>query len=411
MLTGVAGPPAPYGDPWLAPYDERLRDLTARERHVAYVHDAPHPHSFRYRVFNMVRALDAQPEHGISAAWFTRADLERTLDFVDRADALVICRTRYDDKVGRMIARARARGVPVLYDVDDLIFDPDYAHLIGDAIDRDLGSSALWDWWFGEIARLGATLRLCDGAITTNGFLAERITAYAPWIVPRIAPNFLNEMQDAVSRPIYRRKCASGFARDRHVHVGYFSGTHSHNKDFRLAAGAVARLMARDRRIVLRVVGLLDVPDEIARFGDRIETFELQDFVNLQRLQGEIELALAPVQDTVFTQCKSELKYFEAAAVGTVTVASPTFAFAHAILDGDNGWLARTHEWEDRIGGAIALLDDDPLGYEAMAERAAGDARGRYGWNRQAATIEAAVFGQAARDTSERDGMERRASG
>lgn len=395
MLVNVAGPPVPYVEPWHLGYHDRLRALTGRGRHVAYFCEAPHPHTFRYRVYNMVEALDARPEHDISAAWFTRADLEQSLGFIDRADVLVVNRTRYDAMVGRLIARARARGVPVLFDVDDLIFDPDYAHLIGDIIGRDLSESALWDWWFGEIARLGATLRLCDGAITTNAFLAARITAFAPWIVPRVVPNFLNEMQEAVSRPIYQRKCDSGFARDGRIHVGYFSGTRSHNKDFALAAGAVARLMAADRRIVLRIGGLLDLPDSLTAFPDRIERFDLQDFVNLQRLQGEIEICLAPVQETVFTQCKSELKYFESAATGTVTVASPTFAFAHAITDGDNGFLARAHEWEDRIGRLIALLDDDPLGYETMAARAAADAETRYGLDRQAEAIAPAVFGHA----------------
>jgi len=395
MLLDVAGPPRPYAEPWHIDHDERLRALTARTRHVAYFHAAPHPHTFRYRVYNMVEALDAQPEREISAAWFTRADLDRSLAFIDRADVLVICRARYDDMVGRMIARARARGVPVLFDVDDLIFDCDYAHLIGDIIGRDLSDSALWDWWFAEIARNGTTLRLCDGAITTNAYLAERITAFAPWIAPRIVPNFLNTLQQAASRPIWRRKCASGFARDGRIHVGYFSGTRSHNKDFALAADGLARLMAADRRIVLRVVGLLDLPAAFDGLADRIERFELQDWVNLQRLQGEIELCLAPVQDTVFTQCKSELKYFEAAACGTVTVASPTFAFAAAIRDGENGFLARAHTWDAQIGRVIALLDDDPLGYEAIAARAAAAAETRYGVDRQGATIEAAVFGHA----------------
>jgi glycosyltransferase involved in cell wall biosynthesis len=395
MLIGASGPPVHYFEPWFSGYDDRLRALTARTRHVAYFCEVPHPHTFRYRVFNMVQALDVQPDCDISAAWFTRADLDQSLSFVERADVLVISRARYDIMVGRMIARARSRNVPVLFDVDDLIFDPDYAHLIADIIGRDLSESALCDWWFGEIARLGATLRLCDGAITTNTFLAGRITAFAPWITPRIVPNFLNGMQQAVSRCIYERKCTSGFARDGRVHIGYFSGTRSHNKDFAIAADGVARLMAADRRIVLRVVGLLDLPGAFAAFRERVETLPLQDFLNLQRLQGEVEICLAPVQDTVFTQCKSELKYFEAAATGTITIASPTFTFVRAIREFDNGFLARAHEWQDRIGCLIALLDDDPSAYEAMAERAAFDAETRYGVSRQASAISAALFGDA----------------
>jgi hypothetical protein len=65
---------------------------------------------------------------------------------------------------------------------------------------------------------------------------------------------------------------------------------------------------------------------------------------------------VAPLQDNAFTHCKSELKYFEAAAVGTVTVASPTHAFAKAIQDGRNGYLAKSFEWTPKLSGALTAI-------------------------------------------------------
>ena len=65
-----------------------------------------------------------------------------------------------------------------------------------------------------------------------------------------------------------------------------------------------------------------------ARVPERIEVCPLQDFVNLQRLIGEVEINIVPLQDNAFTNCKSELKYFEAAIVETVTVATPTYTFS-----------------------------------------------------------------------------------
>jgi glycosyltransferase involved in cell wall biosynthesis len=396
VLIDVAGAPVPYSDPWIASFHDRLAALGARERRVAYFYEQPEYGTFRYRVFNMVQALDADPALGVSAAWFTRQDLSQSMAFVDRADLLVICRTRYDDMIGRMIARARSRGLPVLYDVDDLIFDPDYAHAVGDIIGYDLRSSEAWDRWFANIARLGATLRLCDGAITTNEYLGKHIAAYAPWIAPRIVQNFLNDIQVSVSRPIYERKCAGGYKRDGRMHIGYLSGSHTHNKDFGIVSGALARLLDRDPRIVLRLVGLLDLPGEMARHADRIETYPIQDFANLQRLQGEIEICLAPVQDTVFTNCKSELKYFEAAITGSITIASPSFTFRRAIREGETGFLARAHEWEEKVGQLVALLDDDPSAYESLSHRAFAHADEVYGWDRQGETIVAALFGHGA---------------
>jgi len=36
-----------------------------------------------------------------------------------------------------------------------------------------------------------------------------------------------------------------------------------------------------------------------------------------------VEIVIAPLQENVFTNCKSELKYFEAAIVGTIPSYSP----------------------------------------------------------------------------------------
>jgi glycosyltransferase involved in cell wall biosynthesis len=140
-------------------------------------------------------------------------------------------------------------------------------------------------------------------------------------------------------------------------------------------ADALAKLLGEDDRLVLRIVGFLDLPMPLMRYWHRIEFFPLQDFQNLQRLVGEVELNLVPLQNNGFTNCKSELKYFEAAVVGTCTIASPTFAFREAICDGANGWLANAHQWAERIAQVLAARDDD---YAAVAERAAASARAVY---------------------------------
>jgi glycosyltransferase involved in cell wall biosynthesis len=393
VFRNAAGPPLAYRDPWCASLEERLHALVTRERRVAYFYEKPEAHTFRYRVFNMVEALDAQPHLGISAAWFARDDLESTLDFVDRADVLVVCRTRYDRRIGQLIARARARGLPIFYDIDDLIFDLRYAHLIGDTINRRLHSSEDWDWWCGYIGRLGLTLQLCDAAITTNAFLGQRISEFAPGTSVKIIPNFLNRWQTSVSRSIYERKFVGRFLRDGHVDIGYFSGTNTHSADFRIAAGALCRMLDCHDNVRLNVVGSLDLPERLAGYGNRVRRFPLQDFINLQRLQGEVEIAIAPTQDNIFTNCKSELKFFEAAVLGTVVVASPTFAFREAIADGETGFLAPAHQWESKLEAALTLLEGDGSGYRSLASRAAAHVADSYAWDRQGGLIAAQVFG------------------
>jgi glycosyltransferase involved in cell wall biosynthesis len=391
MFRAARISPVAYRDPWTQSFEDRIAALALRPRRIAYFYEHPDTSTFRYRVFNMVEALAAAPELGVSASWFHRGDLDRMDSFLDRADALVICRARYNTATGRLVGRAKARGLPVLFDVDDLVFNVDQVHLLIDALDQDLKEDATWDTWFGMIGRIGATLQLCDRAITTNAFLARQIETFAAGMHTSVIPNFLNSEQQALSRRLFEAKRRSGFARDRQIHIGYFSGTPTHNRDFAVAQGALARLLNHDPRLVVRVVGFLEPRGELLRHRDRMEFHPLQDFLNLQRLLAEVEVNIVPLQDNLFTNCKSELKYFEAAICGTLTVASPTFVFRRAIRDGENGLLACAHQWEAKLQGTIATLEV-PDGYGAIAERAFHHAESVYGWDRQAKAIVDAVF-------------------
>ncbi|MEN0074093.1 MAG: hypothetical protein AAGC69_06905 [Paracraurococcus sp.] len=381
------GPPAlRYRDPWTQSFAARLAALSRGAPRVAYFYERPDTSTFRYRCFNMVEAL-ALAEPGVGASWFCAADLEWADRIIDRADTIVICRARYTPAFARLIAAAKSRGRRVLFDVDDLIFDTRFTHLVLDTLDQNTTDTDL-DFWFAAMGRIGETMRLCDGVILTNEFLARRATDFCglpTWVVP----NFLNGAQLDISAQIVERKRASGWRRDGRIHLGYFSGTPSHNRDFAIIADTLAELLQRDRRLVLRIVGFLEPRGRLAGLSERIERFPLQDFLNLQRLIGQVELNLVPLQDNTFTNCKSELKIFEASITGTISIASPSFTLRRAIEEGETGYLAPAHRWEEVLLHAIDRLED----YPHMAEAALAMAEDRYGPARQAAAITAAAFG------------------
>ncbi len=386
MFTATL-PPVAYRDPWAQPVEDRLADLLRpAARRVAYLYELPDTSTFRYRVFNMVQAL--ADTRDTAASWFVRAEISRLLPLIGRCDVLVVCRTRYDESVGHLLSLARSLGVHTVYDCDDLIFDPDYAHLLVHTLDQPMFEKA-WDTWFAMTARNAATLRLCDRAIVTNDFLADRLRAAAPGKDVRVVPNFLERAQLDLSLRLYEAKRASGFARDGRIHLGYFSGTPTHRRDFAVAAEALAALLRDDPRVVLRIVGFLEPTGPLADLTDRIEVFPLQDYMNLQRLIAAVEFNLVPLQHNDFTNCKSELKYFEAAVAGTATLAAPTHAFRAAISDGETGFLVPSHGWREALQAAIAGLD----AYPALAGRAFAHARDTYAPAAMLPAIRAALFG------------------
>lgn len=384
----VDQPHIEFREPWNLPFPIRFASLCSGTTRVAYFYEGPDTSTFRYRAFNMVEVLRVQGR-GIGAAYFFKSDAEHFRRIVDNCDVLVVCRMRYDGDLNEVITRARQQGKRVLFDVDDLVFDTDFVHLVLKTLDQDFAHPGVWDHWFAYMSRIGAAMKMCDAAITTNSYLAQRIEAFSGLAVS-VVPNFMNALQLGVSDRIFEQKASRGFGRTGDIHLGYFSGTPTHNHDFSMLANGVAGVMAEDPRVRLLVVGFLEFKGALGDFQDRITVYPLHDFVNLQRLMSLVEVNVVPLMDNGFTNCKSELKYFEAAAVGTVTVATPIHSYAKAITDGDNGFLSNSTQWEAKIKSAIALIES---GYAGTAMRAREHALARYAWYNQLNTLEQALFG------------------
>lgn len=379
-------PSVAYVDPWLQPLSRRLAMLYRRKVRVAYFYEQPNNSTFRYRAYNMANVLNDEPASQISASYFFLTDVDRFDEIADAADVLVICRSRYCHQVNGLITKFRARRKRVLFDVDDLVFDTDYAHLVVATLGLDVTNNAVWDDWFAMIGRMGQTLKLCDGAITTNEFLARKLADYSGLPV-FVVPNFMNREQLSIAEKVFAEKERVRFVGDGKVCLGYFSGSPSHRLDYAIVEPALAEVLAQRPDVEVMVVGYIDHSSVMQKFADRLTRQPFHDYVNLQRLLGTVEFNLMPLQSNAFTDCKSELKYFEAASVGTLSIASPSFTYKQAIRDGENGYLAKAHEWADSILQAIDRSDV----YPAMAQEACRDALSKFGWQQQIEPIRRAV--------------------
>jgi len=355
----------PYTDPWPSPARQRLHELSLGQCRVVYFYDTPDTSTFRYRAYNMVQALNRYGDTAqVSAAYLCAADAPLIDEFLAATHVLVFCRSKYSEITSRILAMARRGGVRVLFDVDDLIFDTRYTHLITQTLGQDMSSEEAWDVWFAYASRIGTLMRMCDGAITTNRLLADRVEDFAQ-IPAQIVPNFLNDEQLRVSAKIRARKATLSTGQGR-LRLGYFSGTPTHSRDFHVIAGTLAEMLDRHPHVHVSVVGFVPSEGIPERHRKRIDVIPLQDFVNLQELISRVDLNLVPLQDNIFTNCKSELKYFEAGVVCTPTMASPTYTYRAAIEDGVNGFLVNAQEWRARL----TALAESPQSLPAIAARA-----------------------------------------
>ena len=92
----------------------------------------------------------------------------------------------------------------------------------------------------------------------------------------------------------------------------------------------------------------------------------------LFEVMSEVDVNLAPLEPrNPFTECKSSIKYLEAALVGVPTIASPLSDFQRVIESERNGCLADSKEaWRD----GLRQLVESPSLREALGARALEDA-------------------------------------
>jgi len=379
--------PVPFAEPWVSPFHERRKRLCREEIRIAYFYDKPDNSTFRYRVYNMIQVIESID--GISASYFCTDDIPYLDQVLNIIDVLVVCRTRYTVYLNQFIYRAKSRGVKVLFDVDDLVFDVRYIDLILDTLDQDISHPSAMDHWYAYIGRMGSALKLCDGCITTNEYLGERIREFYD-VEVNVVSNYLNKEQLDISDRLFNEKYESGFKRTEDINIGYFSGTPTHNKDFAIIVESIKEMFDTDSRVRLLIVGYIDLPAELNAYSGKIEMWPFHDFVNLQRVISLSEINIVPLQENIFTNCKSELKYFEASAVGTITIASPTYIYNKNISDGKSAYLSRDYEWSSVFKKAIRAIDSEA--YADMAVLAKKESEEKYAWYNQRDILKKILF-------------------
>lgn len=331
-------------NPWKKPYEDRIGWIKAAKNNgrktVGYLYPIFDSSTFRYRGYNVVETLEYSGKW--TGAYFENSDLGKLKADLDLIDVLVLIRCAWDFEIEEFINDAKARGIVICYDVDDLIYHSKYMpHII-----HALGlKEHEWNYWFGLTVRNGRVLEKCDTTITTNEFLAKYLQADYPEKKCYVLKNYLNWIQEKVSEDYYEQKLKQN-TKDDFV-IGYFSGSPTHVKDLVSVMPEIEQFMKRHNEVKLKIVGYMDLPDKynhLIKTG-RIQFVPFQSFVGLQREQAEVDINIVPLVNNEFSNCKSELKYFETAIVGTITCATPSFTYSQAIRNGDNGYLCEVGDW------------------------------------------------------------------
>ena len=346
-------------EPWQIPFGERkaraIQSLRSGKRLAIMIYHHADTSTFRYRCYNVMQALDNSSTW--DSIYFFVDEITLLDDLIPQASICVLVRLKWEHTIGELIHRAKRHEIPVLYDIDDLVCDIRYLTMVTNTLNVHFGSEVDYDFWFSYISRMEYTASNIDGFITTNKFLGNKLEERfgKPY---QIIVNSLNQEQIKASEIC--RTIKSRLTTSRPFTIGYFSGTPSHINDFRTVSAEIACFLQDFPDSVLQVVGFMEFPksmEELIR-KKRIQYVSLVDFVELQKLIAQVDVNIVPLVQNIFTNCKSELKFFEAAIVETPTIAVPTFTYRSAIVDGKNGFLCQPGEMYNRL---MQLHDDESL--------------------------------------------------
>ena len=311
------------------------------------------PHPARYRVTHQREQLAA---NNISTGEVYYVNLQ--LDQVRYYRTFVFFRCPYTDMIGEFIKLAKKLNKRVLFDIDDLVVDTKYTDTIKYLDSMSKEERALYD---DGVMRMGRTLKLCDAAITTTERLAEELGHYVPEVF--INRNTASEEMCALSKEALKNKTR----KDDHVGIGYFSGSLTHNDDFELVLPALTKVMEKYPQVQLHVVGELDLPETLQQYKARVVSHPFVDWKKLPSLIAEVDINLAPLEQSIFNEAKSENKWVEAALVKVPTVASNVGAFQRMIVSGKTGILCDTEEeWVEQL----SRLVEDKKERDRIAENA-----------------------------------------
>ena len=196
----------------------------------------------------------------------------------------------------------------------------------------------------------------------TNEFLGKKLKRSFKKPT-KVILNSLNKEQVDISK-----KCLKEKKNKNKFIVGYFSGSPTHMKDFRMIESELLSFLKKHSDTYLLVVGYMDYSRQMKKMmmSGRVKAMKPVDYLELQKLMCGVDVNIAPLIINDFTNCKSELKFFEAAIVETTTIASPNYSFAHVINDGKDGFLAKKGEWMN----TLEYLYQNELNNKKVAKKA-----------------------------------------
>jgi hypothetical protein len=235
----------------------------------------------------------------------------------------------------------RRKGKAFVFDMDDLLTEIPSNHP-----DYNFFSQFRY---YTKVALREATL-----VTTSSKFLQAQLLRYNPNVM--YIPNYIDRIlweKENTSKDSVKEEC--NIPEDSIV-IGWMGG-HTHAEDLLMIKTSVENVVKKFKKVFLALIGFdpgfFDIPDEkkvcisFEKFGNYIKSLSL------------IDIGLAPLKNSLFSLCKSNLKILEYGMKKIATIASPVMPYKEIQKEGAPIFLASSpEEWENII---VELVKDESL--------------------------------------------------
>ena len=267
------------------------------------------------------------------------------IDIINKYDIVSVYRCSDEERIQRIAEVTKKNKILLLYDIDDFIFEYKKIEYL------DFFKTEEYKEYETYCSKIKKCMNLCDVLTTSTTTLAKEIKESFPDKKVIVCRNTAClEMQLLSEIAVEENKKDSS----NKIVLGYFSGSHTHNKDWLLIEDTIINVMEENYNVSLMLVGALETGKKLSKFDARIKRIPFVDWRKLPKLLRSIDINLMPLKNELFQWCKSENKWTEAGLVEIPTVASWNIELEKVMIDGENVIFCETQEeWYTNINRLI----------------------------------------------------------
>lgn len=221
---------------------------------------------------------------------------------------------------------AQARGIPVVYDLDDDLFSvPEHVKDAHDYFSRPQAKAI--------IAEMLQQADLVTVSTPTMAEVAQKYTRRPIVIVGNCVD--LGHAEATMNR-----------TKPARLTIGWH-GSAVHLGDTAIVKDALVQVLQKHDEVDLSLWGHFEgkhFDGAFDVFGPRVQYHNWAQPMDLYAILSTFDIGLAPLDDTPFNVCKSAVKWMEYAAAEVPCICSPLAPYQGVVADGDTGLLPTTND-------------------------------------------------------------------